>query len=461
MATPSVVSISPPNTGVFHVPLSQSSIATVNQFLQENHDRYHPFFNEKGFHNHITHYLLAALSLGATPVQLTRAFEQEKALQRAQFPLNEKNMQKLADTDFFRSCMGQEQYYRDFLIFFQKEIKEKGAGAVVNEYVFSHKENAELMFTRLFASTSGNPSMQYHVLSRKLTLIAGFLHPLIHLGYGIEFNQPAIIAEGLAQSAVHKNEVSVAMLGAEAAASSLPGEPSPSLIDLLNQVRSNKSVRDASCWGDGSWIEDVPLTQAPEELWRIAAQWRVQPNELKAKTAEMINVNGFMCGAAQMPPKEYKLDFFLIHNLNCSIFFASFLKQGWMSTESKIRLLEWKGRFDVISYAARGSPQLAVNEIKNYVPKRPSTGWDDLYQRVNDMDDDSHVTKFLRGMAHGEQFCEQFGAAQEERFPLSGDMWRRIGHMAVDTTEKEPVARNRWVRGAGFPSQWTHFHNRL
>ena len=27
----------------------------------------------------------------------------------------------------------------------------------------------------------------------------GFLHPIIHLGFGIEFNQPAIIAEALAQ----------------------------------------------------------------------------------------------------------------------------------------------------------------------------------------------------------------------------------------------------------------------
>jgi hypothetical protein len=292
-----------------------------------------------------------------------------------------------------------------------------------------------------------------------LTIASGFLHPLIHLGYGIEFQQPAIIAEALAQTAVHQNEVSVVMLGAEHAASSLNG-PSPPLLDLLAQARADNSIRNASCWGDGSWIEDVPLTQAPKSLWDIAAQWRVQPNELHEKTAEMINVNGFMCGAAQMPPKEYKLDFFLIHNLNCSIFFPSILKQNWMSTENKVRLLEWKGRFDVISYAARGCPNLVESEILDYQPKRPQHGWANLFQRVNDLDDDSHVTKFLRGMAHGEQFCEPYDFGKE-RFPLTRSMWLRIAHMAIDTTEKEPIAKNRWVRGAGFPSQWDHFHDRL
>jgi hypothetical protein len=212
-------------------------------------------------------------------------------------------------------------------------------------------------------------------------IFLGFLHPLIHLGYGIEFNQPAIVAEGLAQTAVHKNEVAVVMLGTEAAAQAAAAAAAgrtmaqkfPSLLDLIHQVHSTEGVRDASCWGDGSWIEDIPLTKAPHELWEIAAQWCVSPEELDARTAEMINVNAYFCGAAQLPPKEHKLDFFLIHNLNCSLFFAAFLKQDWLSREDKVRLLEWKGRFDLISYAARGSPKLDIEEFRNYTPKRPGT----------------------------------------------------------------------------------------
>jgi hypothetical protein len=153
MASHSVIAISPPNTGSFHVPLSPAALATVNQFLQENHDRYHPFFNDRGFHNHTTHYLLASLSLGATAAQITRSFEQEKAIQRPQLPLNLENSKRLTDPQWFKDCLGKEEFYRDYLIFFQNEIKEKGTGGVLNEYLFSTQENAELLFTRLFAST--------------------------------------------------------------------------------------------------------------------------------------------------------------------------------------------------------------------------------------------------------------------------------------------------------------------
>ena len=38
-----------------------------------------------------------------------------------------------------------------------------------------------------------------------LTAWIGFLHPIIHLGFGVEFKQPAIIAEALAEAAVHDN----------------------------------------------------------------------------------------------------------------------------------------------------------------------------------------------------------------------------------------------------------------
>jgi hypothetical protein len=139
---------------MYHVGTNSDSLATVNQLLQENHDRYHPFFNDRGFHNHITHYMLAAYALGATPWQLTRAFDQEKAIQRAQLPLNASNVTRLSDETFFRHCIGQEEFYRDFLVFFQKQIDIKGVGSVLNKYLFSRKQNAELMFARLFASMS-------------------------------------------------------------------------------------------------------------------------------------------------------------------------------------------------------------------------------------------------------------------------------------------------------------------
>lgn len=153
MATHLVISLKANQRLAFKVPvISEQSTATVNQILQENHDRYHPFFNDRGLHNHISHYMYAAWALGAHPWELQRGYVQEKVLQRPQPPLNKENVAKLSDPEFYKSCMGDWDYYQDYLVFFQQEVAQKGVGATINEYVFSGTANAELMFTRLFAS---------------------------------------------------------------------------------------------------------------------------------------------------------------------------------------------------------------------------------------------------------------------------------------------------------------------
>jgi hypothetical protein len=98
MANHLVISLKTNQTLAFRAPnITEESTAVVNQILQENHDRYHPFFNDRGLHNHISHYMYAAWALGARPWELQRGYVQEKALQRAQPPLNEANMAKISD----------------------------------------------------------------------------------------------------------------------------------------------------------------------------------------------------------------------------------------------------------------------------------------------------------------------------------------------------------------------------
>lgn len=60
--------------------------------------------------------------------------------------------------------------WTDYLTFFDNVIKEDGMQKVFETYTF-HPE----MFPRLFG---------------------GAFHPLIHVGYGVEFQLPIILAEG-------------------------------------------------------------------------------------------------------------------------------------------------------------------------------------------------------------------------------------------------------------------------
>jgi len=101
-------------------------------------------------------------------------------------------LKDLHDYEKVHKYLGNEKYYHDFLVFFQCEIDEKGYEAVINEYCLKGDERADDMLVRLHA---------------------GFLHPMIHLGFGVEFKQPAIIAEALAQAAVHDNWIGYVLWG--------------------------------------------------------------------------------------------------------------------------------------------------------------------------------------------------------------------------------------------------------
>jgi hypothetical protein len=121
-----------------------------------------------------------------------------------------------------------------------------------------------------------------------------------------------------------------------------------------------------------------------------------------------------------------------MHCVNSSIFFSAFLKQPWLSEEVKIRLLEWKGRADLAQYVARGCPKLRTEEISSYLPKYNARdggdGWESIIHRLWQMNDDGHVAKLIRAVAHGEEVSKPYEGSPG--FKVSGEMWQKIGNMS-------------------------------
>lgn len=433
MATASHIQLSKSDTGIFRGPvIRDESVQRASQVLQENHDMFHIFFNEDGFHNHIAHHVLAIYALGATKQEIQQAYDINKDYQRPQYPVEEKLVHDISDKANFAKFLGQEKYFHDYEIFFQREIEAKGWEAAINEHVFAGDEHADALLVRMYA---------------------GFLHPIIHLGYGVEFKQPALIAEALAQAAIHTDWIGRLLLPAEQVA--LEQEGGKSIFDLIQEIQSNEKIRDAARWEDGNKIRDGLLVRAPDEMIALTAQWQVYPDELKQKTAEMINANAYITGAAQNPPKQVKFDFYLMHCINSSIFFSSFLNQEWLSEANKIRLLEWKGRLDLAMYASRNTPKLIMNEITDYSPKQPTDGWEQIFARVDGYEDDGHSAKFIRALAHGQQASAPF--EEKEGWPIQGDLWLQLAHMVIDSVEDDG---SRWVNSTGFPQAWEKFHDR-
>ncbi|KAF2094366.1 hypA-like protein [Rhizodiscina lignyota] len=449
MATPSKVQLDTSLHPVFFTALKKESADKASELLQDNHDNHHIFFNKEGFHNHIAHHLLTIYALGATPEQLQKGYDRNSAYQRSPIVQEEKVFEQLHDPAVWKKCLGNEKYYHDYLVFFQKEMESKGWEAVVNEYLFSRTEQAEDMLVRLFA---------------------GFLHPLIHLGFGMEFRQPAIMCEALAQTAVHDRWIGGLLLEAEKTADrrkTAKGEKS--IPELLEEIQRNERLKNSPHWADGNKVRDGILKRDPDDMLEIASQFVVQESQLEKKMMEMMNAAIYFTAAAQRPNKSVKMDFYYMHCVNSSIFFPSFLSpDSPLSTASKIRLLEWKGRIDLALYASRRAPPLLLSEVTSYRPKKPS-GWQEIFERVKNFNDDGHASKMLRTVAAAEELCRKWEARPGEGefigdvdMRVQSGMWLQIGHMIIDSVEgwgggeEEP----RWGRSVGFDEAWVNVPDR-
>ncbi|KAL6310289.1 hypothetical protein BKA93DRAFT_721631 [Sparassis latifolia] len=166
--------------------MSEESTLALRNLLKENHTKWHIFFNDLHYHNHTSHHLLALYYLGASPALLDAAYQNHVSYMRPA----RKSPEPIAAKNFHLH-LGDENFYSGYVDFFSSVLSEKGAAATIEEYIFSPKVNIE-------APMSGKPPM--NMLNR---FLSGVLHPLIHTGYGAEFGLLGMVAEGLAQAAVH------------------------------------------------------------------------------------------------------------------------------------------------------------------------------------------------------------------------------------------------------------------
>lgn len=88
--------------------------------------------------------------MGATPAQLEKQYDLNAAYQRDPVKLEERIVLDMHDPEKFKKYLGDENYYHDFLVYFQEEIAAKGWEAVLDEYVFCGDKRADDMLVRMF-----------------------------------------------------------------------------------------------------------------------------------------------------------------------------------------------------------------------------------------------------------------------------------------------------------------------
>jgi len=356
--------------GILNLPGSTlSSKQTVEKLLTKDFDTHHCYFNERGFHNHLSHHILAAYDLGASKELLEAVWKEEEKMQR---PIL---LEGVKDDDVkggvtpvgeikegnWREYLGEQKSYAALLHFFGEEVKKLGAVDTVEKYIFSSgaNENGTEMLIRL---------------------VSGALHPFIQLGYAAEFgSDPALVSAALAQAAIHKYSDT----GVEAFRYVPPSSGAKKLpllqvlgeylhSDILKPVMPykpeglfNERLRDA--FGEG--------TQRSKEIARICSLWDLPDNgkfteeDLERVVEEAIWFSTLNFAGTSKKGRKPRLDFFLMHGLTSSLFIRSLCKNLVKNPESQVRLIRhWLAVILIVSIV-RGRPQVDGNVVMGYTDR--------------------------------------------------------------------------------------------
>ncbi|KAF3932991.1 hypothetical protein ABW20_dc0104295 [Dactylellina cionopaga] len=440
LATSAKISLqSPPKSGASLESFTKDSTEKVNALLQQNHDNLHVLWDlEDYLHNHIAHHLLAIYALGATPQNLQFAYDTNVGMQ---LPIGEKKppvLQEISHSDDWGSYLGKAELYHTFMQFFQNSIDQVGWRETIKKYLFSEKGIKDGMPERL---------------------VAGFLHPWIHLGYGVEFEQPALVAEALAQTAVHDCWPSKYLKACTAAATKDPRQGSnPTIVSLFYEAHDSEKLRSSTKWSDPQKNKAV-YANAFEEMVALASKWYILPtatDEVLAKAAaELASAAAFACASTPRLDKKLKFDFFIMHTVNSSVFLDVWMKQEWLGNAEKSILLNYFAWMVVNMYVSRGCADFHFEQVEGYKGKLESgkeNNWEAIAERANKIEDDGHVPKMVRALMNAAKVSLPFTPG--DGFEIPTKLYEKIAEMNIDAAEDCGKDEPLWVRSTGHTEAW-------
>lgn len=141
----------------------------------------------------------------------------------------------------------------------------------------------------------------------------GLLHPIIQLMYGVEWEQPAIIAAALAQAAVHKDTLNALLTRSDEVAKS--ARPMPPILDFVADAGRDDKLKSYVTTVDGPNSRNI-ATEGLEDALKLVGRVKVGEADLEERTAEMIHAAVYVasCAAAagggRGGNKEPRYDFY-------------------------------------------------------------------------------------------------------------------------------------------------------
>ncbi|KAH9914000.1 uncharacterized protein BXZ73DRAFT_106782 [Epithele typhae] len=282
--------------------ITRASSETLVKTLKDDHVKWHAFFNDRGFHNHASHHLIAIYALGASGPLIEVAYATHVS------------------------------FYNSYLEYFRAVLLKKSPAEVLEEYIFSAKANI------------GGPGIEGHprMLNR---FLAAVVHPIIYVGYGLEFNILGLTAEGIAQTFIHHDDggdhlvppslfdeaYGLSRLVPSLSLNSSGPKKAVHAFDILSRVLADDQFAPSNV---GVPLKEIigqlfvhVTTKVGDAVSALAAEWvadlqggaSATPEALSAKVEQLIWTNAILYGVGgwvareNSPFKKFNADFFLCH----------------------------------------------------------------------------------------------------------------------------------------------------
>ncbi|EMD35908.1 hypothetical protein CERSUDRAFT_52660 [Gelatoporia subvermispora B] len=413
--------------------ITRESNDALVKILKDDYRRWHCFFNDEGMHNHASHHMVAIHAMGASAPLLEAAYQTHVVYMRPAFSspgsINEGN---------FHAYLGDEKYYTAYLEFFTAKLLADGVSSTLDKYIFSRSANVG----------SGDVEPPFMLARFHATVF----HPMIHAGNGVEFGFLGLVAEGLAQTAIHPPHLAglypLSMWDETGQSDKADEQPVKGgthaftiLARILNDARFSPSAIGLPI-PDGEHDHELTRTErvVGDLIVKYVEQWTVDGGDARdvaRKIEELSWVNvlfygvGGWGGRATSETGKFKADFFLMHLITSLLFVPSYVAQ--LSHRSRIILLRSYFATCVAWYVARGRPALPIRVFYaavtptpvehgaphatpakgTLVPENPSPNpWLPLLQSAMVHPDD-HLCKLQRALVH---FAALYGARPAGHF---------------------------------------------
>ncbi|KAF9998176.1 hypothetical protein BGZ80_008003 [Entomortierella chlamydospora] len=403
--------------------ITQLARDSVTELLEKNHNNHHCFFNERGFHNHLVHGVLAGYSLGASPERLRAIYESHAVEQRSIG-----SIQKSFTPADWKHEIGKQEFYASYLDFFSREVPKLGRVEAIVKYAFD---------TDVIGRT-----------------FSGAFHPLIHLGYGVDFGIDAIVAEGLAMMAVTSTMMAPFVVAPATTVDkvtakivyqlSISESSSPSTVaSILSALQEDRELDNVTSYPESNKTIDVSKSKvAATKIQKLLSGWKIEETsqDIDLKAKELYKACVLAVGGTGLRNEKVKQDFFLMHALT-SVLFVHKLVHALPPAYAVSCLKSHLGAA-LAYYISRGRPHIDVDALLNYHGKQPldpTNPWLSIFKRAVDIDE-VHVTKVVRSCALGDLL---FGV--EESY----------SRLLLNTAQISLDLKGDWeFEGVGWPQTW-------